>query len=131
MTRSEHSETCQADPSLKEWFFTSDEQVEKLTERQKANNKRLKLDPDVVEEQMSKDAYMLVYKRRELHPTPQDKPPVTMLENLNAENTAMQVEIDERDPKRSAIANEFDALFAAKISVLTELRGVSCPKKRR
>ncbi|WOO83634.1 Ubiquitin carboxyl-terminal hydrolase 48 [Vanrija pseudolonga] len=116
--------TCEVyDEDLKEWFFTSDEQVEKLTERQKANNKRLKLDPDVVEEQVSKDAYMFVYKRREMHPTPQDKPPASMLEALDAENAAMQAEIHERDPRRAAIAEEFDALFAAKISVLAQLRG--------
>ncbi|KAL1405904.1 hypothetical protein Q8F55_007584 [Vanrija albida] len=115
--------TCEVyDEDLKEWYFTSDEQVDKLSDRQAAK-KRPRLDPDVVEEQISKDAYMLVYKRRELHPTPQDKPPASLLEAINADNTAMQAEIEERDPKRFAIADEFDRLRATKLSVLAQLRG--------
>lgn len=106
-----------------EWYECNDDEVKKLSARPR---KRIRLDPDVAEEQMSKDAYMLVYKRRDGTSDPRVPIPPSLLEAIEADNTALEVEVSERGQKMLDTEQEFDDLVAAKREILACLQGSDC-----
>lgn len=122
-----HEEGSSTDSSEQEWYFCSDGEVCKLSERQSRPNssKKLKLGPDVVDEQVSKDAYMLVYQLRS-QSNPATRPlPVHLKDAIEADNTAVHTEIAERTHKLITYEGQFDELVTEKEKMLAMIHGVS------
>lgn len=114
-----------ADQSENDWYFCSDDDVRKLSDRPR---KKIKLDPDAVDEQVSRDAYMLVYQmRRPTKPIPRP-PPAHLKDTIEADNTVVYRDIAERMDRLMAFGEEFDAMVAAKEAILDIIEGVSCSR---
>lgn len=114
-----------ADGSEQEWYFCSDGEVCKLSERPERQSKKVKLDPDVADEQMSKDAYMLVYQRRRPSTSVPRALPPHLMDAIEADNSVVLTDIAERMDKLMTFEEEFDALVAAKEEMLGMIQGVS------
>ena len=83
-----------ADRRDKEWYVCNDEMVEK---RSDPPRKKIKLVPDCADVDASRDAYMLVYKRR-MCMTP-CSPPISAMAAVQADNSAFAAELDDRARK--------------------------------
>lgn len=104
-----------------EWYQCNDQEVIKISDRPR---KRPKMDA-TVDLSKSKDAYMLVYKKRgpAIAPLPV---PDQLRASIDADNLAMEAEIADRAQKRLDAEEEFANLVAAKREVLACLRGDDC-----
>ncbi|KAK4687825.1 hypothetical protein P7C73_g2281, partial [Tremellales sp. Uapishka_1] len=84
----------------KEWYDCNDEEITKLSERPK---KRLKLaNPEF---QASRDAYMLVYKRKGENTVP-TQPPDSVMERVKEDNAIFNAELDHRALKKENVVDK-------------------------
>lgn len=114
------------DEKTKEFYFYSDELVERVEDRESRPKKRIKLETDENTES-SRDAYMLVYRNMSagLSAAPQDPPP-PVAEAIEADNAALATEISGRLNRNSELASQFDSVQEEKLAVCNEIEGVSC-----
>lgn len=113
------------DEKSREFYFYSDELVERVEDRDSRPKKRVKLETDENTES-SRDAYMLVYRKMGGGHSiePQDPPPA-VVETIEADNAALASEINGRMSKNTELAAQFDSVQQEKLAVLNEIEGVS------
>lgn len=113
------------DEKTKEFYFYSDELVERVEDRDRRPKKRIKLETDENTES-SRDAYMLVYRKMGagLSAAPQEPPP-PVAEAIEADNAALATEISGRLNRNSELASQFDSVQEEKLTVCNEIEGVS------
>ncbi|WVQ80125.1 hypothetical protein IAT38_002226 [Cryptococcus sp. DSM 104549] len=112
---------CEAyDEADDAWFTCNDEEVTKVADRPR---KRAKLDkPEEKDVSSSKDAYMLVYRRRDGSAQPVE-PPRVVMEKVQADNAALHAELNAIGVKKEALLDEWDHVNGAKMDVLRVLPG--------
>lgn len=113
----------QTDNSNGEWYYCSDEEVDVVKATGQPAKKRIRLDPDAVSDDSSKDAYMLVYRR--IEDITALSPPNAILEAIAADNAAAMAEIEQRSSERTRFAEEFESLSKIKTEVVDIIQGVS------
>ncbi|KLT43767.1 hypothetical protein CC85DRAFT_284275 [Cutaneotrichosporon oleaginosum] len=114
------------DENDKEWYFCSDGEVSKLSER---TTKKIKLDPDFPDDQVSRDAYMLVYQRRR-NPPPQRHAPEHMRREIELDNDEFTGAIAAQFDRSDLLGDAFDVLVKEKEAVLKLLPGDDCVVSR-
>lgn len=115
------------DEHSKEFYFYSDELVERAVDRKDRPTKRVKLEPVTSEdEESSRDAYMLVYRRlgTGASAVPRD-PPKSIADAIDADNAALTADINGRVDRRLQLAAQFDSVQSEKLTVLKQMPGVS------
>lgn len=112
------------DEQSKEFYFYSDELVQRVADGESRPKKRIKLETDDGTES-SRDAYMLVYRKMGGPLAVSQDPPPAVVEAIEADNTALASEINGRMNKNSELADQFDSVQAEKLAVLSEIEGVS------
>lgn len=70
----------------------------------------------------SKDAYMLVYKRRDGHVSPQF-PPAIVMEKVKEENRGLREELNKVGVRKEVLEDEWEHLKGAKVDVIRDLPG--------
>ncbi|GMK59688.1 hypothetical protein CspeluHIS016_0802940 [Cutaneotrichosporon spelunceum] len=110
------------DENDKQWYFCSDGEVCNLSERPK---KKIKLDPDMLGEQVSRDAYMLVYQRSR-QPPPQRHAPEHLRKEIRQDNDEFLSFMGEQFDKRQTLCDAFNVLVREKEAVLKLLPGDDC-----
>ncbi|WVF71134.1 hypothetical protein IAT40_005931 [Kwoniella sp. CBS 6097] len=115
--------TCKVwDEVEKHWLLCNDEEVTRIEDEERPK-KRLKLDLEAEPgTQSSRDAYMLVYKRKNTDVLPID-PPVMVGDRVWADNIALENEGLDAAVKREAIEDEYVHLNGAKKDVLNSIEG--------
>ncbi|BEI93443.1 uncharacterized protein CcaverHIS019_0510710 [Cutaneotrichosporon cavernicola] len=110
------------DENDKEWYFCSDGEVCNLSERPK---KKLKLDPDAPGDQVSRDAYMLVYQRSR-QPPPQRHAPQHLRREIRRDNDELLSSMGGQFDKRKTLSEAFNLLVREKETVLNLIPGDDC-----
>lgn len=77
-------------------------------------------DKDKIES--SKDAYMLVYKRRDGRVPPQ-APPAIVMEKVKEENRGLREELNKVEVRKEVLEDEWEHLKGAKMDVIRALPG--------
>lgn len=103
-----------------EWYFCSDGEVCNLSERPK---KKIKLDSDAPADQVSRDAYMLVYQRSG-QPPPQRHAPELMRKDIERDNDVFTGTIAAQFDKSEMLSEAFNILVVEKEAVLSLIPGV-------
>lgn len=89
------------------------------------NGSPLEKTPVSGDENMSKDAYMLVYKRSEAEPPAPRQPPLRLQEGIEADNVAFNEHMAEHDKKKAELGEIYDHIREVKLDVCRCLDGVS------
>ncbi|WVQ77862.1 hypothetical protein IAR50_007560 [Cryptococcus sp. DSM 104548] len=106
------------------WYICNDEQVSPKPPRP---TKRLKFSstsssPPPLGEESSKDAYMLVYRRRDGRMAPQ-RPPGMVMEKVNLDNEKFRAEMNGVGVRKEVLGDEWDHMKGAKMDVVRALSG--------
>nr|XP_019046681.1 hypothetical protein I302_05431 [Kwoniella bestiolae CBS 10118]OCF25611.1 hypothetical protein I302_05431 [Kwoniella bestiolae CBS 10118] len=100
------------DEAEQAWLLCNDEEVKNLSERPAKRPKlSLKLDGDT---HSSKDAYMLVYRRKDQNQVVPKQPPSTVWDKVMAHNVTLREEQNEIGVKQAQMEDEFDHLNGLK-----------------
>ncbi|KIR98682.1 hypothetical protein L804_04261 [Cryptococcus deuterogattii 2001/935-1] len=96
------------------WYVCNDDLVQPKPARP---HKRIKLDKPAGDKdrlESSKDAYMLVYKRRDGHVPPQS-PPAIVMEKVKEENRGLREELNKGAVRKEVLEDEWEHLKGAKM----------------
>ncbi|OCF60862.1 hypothetical protein L486_00506 [Kwoniella mangroviensis CBS 10435] len=103
------------DETEQSWLLCNDEEVTNLSDRPtKKARKALKLDKLDEERYSSKDAYMLVYKRKDQGQVASKQPPPVIWDRVMAHNVTLLEEQNTIGVKRMQVEDEFDQLYNLK-----------------
>ncbi|WVR06745.1 hypothetical protein IAU60_003780 [Kwoniella sp. DSM 27419] len=119
--------TCEVfDETEQIWLLCNDEQVTNLSGQTRKKPKlSLASNMSEAETQTSKDAYMLVYKKRIGDDRPKD-PPEIVWKGVQADNAAFLEERASAIAGREALGDEFERMNGAKKEILQSLPGLDC-----
>ncbi|WWC94448.1 hypothetical protein V866_001294 [Kwoniella sp. B9012] len=103
------------DEAEQTWLLCNDEEVTNLSDRPtKKSRKAIKLDKLDEDKYSSKDAYMLVYKRKDQGQVAAKQPPPAIWDRVIAHNVTLQEEQNAIGVKRMQVEDEFDQLYNLK-----------------
>lgn len=112
------------DEDSKEFYFYSDEHVERVEDKEARPTKRIKLETNGNSES-SRDAYMLVYRKMGSPAAIPRDPPQAVLDAIEADNALLASEIEERLRENSNLVSQFEPVKKEKLAVLKDIAGVS------
>lgn len=110
------------DESNDTWYICNDELVQPKPVRPHKKIKLEKPGDDKGKLESSKDAYMLVYKRRDGHVSPQF-PPAIVMEKVKEENRGLREELNKVGVRKEVLEDEWEHLKGAKVDVIRDLPG--------
>ncbi|OXG77311.1 ubiquitin carboxyl-terminal hydrolase 48 [Cryptococcus neoformans var. grubii Br795] len=104
------------------WYICNDELVQPKPARPHKKAKLDKPGDDKDKIEWSKDAYMLVYKRRDGRVPPQP-PPAIVMKKVKEENRGLREELNKVEVRKEVLEDEWEHLKGAKMDVIRTLPG--------